>query len=307
MSWFIIALIGYFLLAVVFVLDKLILTKSVSKPVVYTFYSTIFMFAALLAWPFGVELLKTSLDWILALISGLGFGFGLWAMFIAVKKGEASHINPFIGAVIAIATYFFSFTLLGESLTDLQLWGILILVIASFLLSFEKSEKHSGLHMGFVWAVAAGLLFAISHVAAKYLYEIYPFVTAFVWTRAATGFVGLVCLLYPSVRRTFKKTKKKSKKKKPKTFAKRHAGAIVVVDKILGVVGVVLIQYAIAIGSVTLVNAMAGLQYALMFVLIFVLTKLAPKVFKEYFTKRELLTETFAIVLIVIGSAMFVL
>ena len=38
--WFLVAFIGYFLLAVVVILDKFILTKSVSKPVVYTFYST---------------------------------------------------------------------------------------------------------------------------------------------------------------------------------------------------------------------------------------------------------------------------
>lgn len=306
--WFFIALLGYFLMAVVFVLDKLILTKSVSKPVVYTFYSTIFMFAALLAWPFGVEMLGNAFDWGVAIVSGLGFGFGMWAMFIAVKKGEASHINPFIGAVITIATYFFSFTLLGETLTGLQIAGMVILVFASFLLSLEKSEKHSGLHMGFAWAVLAGMLFAVSHVAAKYLYDLYPFITGFVWTRATTGLVGLVCLLFPAVRRTFKRTKKKiTKKRVPKTFAKRHALAIVVSDKVIGVIGVVLIQYAIAIGSVTLVNAMAGLQYVLMFVLIYLFTKLAPKVFKEYFTKQELWIESIAILLVVIGSAMFVL
>jgi len=302
MSWFVIALIGYFLLAVVFVLDKFILTKSVSKPVVYTFYSTIFIFGALLAWPFGVELLSTRVDWVAACISGLGFGFGLWAMFIAVKSGEASHVNPFIGAIITIATYGFSFFLLGEQLTSVQLMGMGVLIVATFLLSLEKSRKHSGFHSGYVWAIVAGILFAVSHVSAKFLYEVYPFVTAFVWTRATTGMVGLVCLLYPSVRRTFRK-----KKIKKKTYAKRHAVSIVVTAKVLGVVGVILIQYAIAIGSVTLVNAMAGLQYAFMFVLIFVLTKVVPKVFKEYFTRRELLVESFAIILVIIGSALFVL
>ncbi|MEK7084059.1 MAG: hypothetical protein AAB932_02405 [Patescibacteria group bacterium] len=35
--WFPITIAGYFLLAIVFVLDKLILTKSLDKPVVYTF------------------------------------------------------------------------------------------------------------------------------------------------------------------------------------------------------------------------------------------------------------------------------
>ncbi len=306
MLWFIIALIGYLLLAVVFVLDKLILTKSVSKPVVYTFYSTIMMFAVIVAWPFGVEMLN-GIDWFWALVSGLAFGFALWTMFIAVKKGEASHINPFMGAVITIATYITSYLFLAESLSPVQIWGIVILVFASFLLSFEKSRNGSGFHMGFVWAILAGIFFAISHVSAKYLYDIYPFLTGFVWTRFTTGFVGLICLAYPSVRRVFKKKQKTEKKQKKIPYAKKHALGIVVANKAIGVVAVILLQYAIAIGSVTLVNAMSGLQYVLMFLLIFILTKLAPKVFKEYFTKRELLMQTIAIILVVIGSAMFVL
>ena len=81
--WFIFACLGYFLLALVFILDKLILTKSVSKPVVYTFYSTIFLFGALLAWPFGVELLN-DFDWIVAIFSGVTFGLAMWALFIGL-------------------------------------------------------------------------------------------------------------------------------------------------------------------------------------------------------------------------------
>lgn len=308
MHWFIIALIGYFLLALVFVLDKLILTKSLGKPVVYTFYSTIFMFGALLAWPFGVEMLRSVEHWVAALVSGVGFGFGMWAMFVAVKQGEASHINPFIGAMITMATYLFSSFFLSETLTPLQLWGMVVLVLASVLLSLEKSSSHKGFHRGFVWAILAGILFAASHVSAKYLYELYPFLTGFVWTRATTGLVGLICLLYPSVRRSFGRNQKNSAQKKdvPKTFGKRHVVSIVVSNKVLSVLGVVLIQWSIALGSVTLVNAMSGLQYVLMFVLILLLSKFAPKVLREYFTKKELAVQTVAIVLVVIGSAMFV-
>ena len=88
--------------------------------------------------------------------------------------------------------------------------------------------------------------------------------------------------------------------------AQKHAFGIILGDKILGVVGVVLIQYAIALGSVTLVNALVGIQYALMFLLIFLLTKFAPRIFKEEFTKRELAIELIAIFFVVAGSGLFV-
>ena len=300
--WFLLAFLGYFLLALVFVIDKLILTKSVSKPIVYTFYSTIFLFGALLAWPFGVQFLK-GFDWVIAIISGLSFGFALWAFFVGLKSGEASHISPFNGAMITIFTYVIADYFLGEKLNQMQIVGIIILVFSSLLLSFEKSRKNNGFHIGFFWAGVSGLLFAFSHVRAKYLYEVYPFLTGFVWTRVFIGFVGLFTLLSPTVRNSLKK-EKKNKKEEAKS---QKTMILIVVDKFFAVLGVILVQYAISISSVAPVIALSGLQFALMFVMVYLLTKFAPKVFKEYFTKREVAVEVIAILLVVLGSALFVL
>lgn len=304
--WFIFAFLGYFLLATVVILDKFILTKSVSKPVVYTFYSTIFMFGAILAWPFGVRLL-VGVDWLWAMVSGSTFGLALWAIFIAIKKGEASHISPFNGAVITIATYLLASVFLGEALTRLQIIGMIILVFASCLLSFEKSKNHNGFHIGFVWAIISGILFGISHVTAKYLYEIYPFLTGFVWSRFFIGLVGLVTLFSHDVRKIFAR----KVIKKGELLLARHSfsdgGAIIVVDKILAMVAIILIQYAAALGSVSLVVALSGLQFILLFVMIYALTKFLPNLFREYFTAEELQLELVATVLVVIGSALFVI
>ncbi|PIR02987.1 MAG: hypothetical protein COV60_02720 [Candidatus Magasanikbacteria bacterium CG11_big_fil_rev_8_21_14_0_20_43_7] len=307
--WISLALLGYIALAIVFVLDKLILTKSLDKPVVYTFYSTIFMFGALLAWPFGVELL-VGVDWFWALVSGLGFGFGMWAMFIAVKKGEASHVNPFIGAIITIVTFFLASAFLDESLMQVQGVGMVILAASTLLLAFFNEKGFVRFDSGYLWGIAAAILFAVSHTTAKYIYELYPFLTGFVWTRATTGIVGIVALLFPSVWQTFRRKPKESvvvRQVKEKGFAIRHAIGIIVTAKGLSVVGVVLIQLAIALGSVTLVNALVGVQYALMFLFISLLTKFAPTFLKETFSKSEMVVQTVAIVLVLIGSALFVL
>lgn len=303
--WFLVAFLGYFLLAVVVILDKFILTESVSKPIIYTFYSTIFMFGALLAWPFGVQLL-VGIDWLWAIISGVTFGLALWTMFIAMKKGEASHISPFNGAVITIATYLIASVFLGEVLTRLQIIGMIILVFASCLLSFEKSKEHNGFHIGFIWAAISGILFGISHVTAKYLYEIYPFITGFIWSRVFIGLVGLTTLFSSEVRKVFV-PKKPSRLILVRKKAKKNTLVLVVVDKILAVLAVVLIQYASALGSVSLVIALSGLQFMLLFVMIYVLTKFLPKLFNEFFTKQELEVELVATVLVAIGSVLFVI
>lgn len=304
MSWFYVALVGYFILGLVFVLDKLILTKSVGKPVVYAFYSTIFLFGSFFAVPFGVKLLSIE-NLVLAGVSALFFGFAMWTQFVAVKEGEASHINPFNGAMITIFTFFLSYHFLAERLEMVHVVGVVILVVASLMLSLEKSRKNSGIHIGFFWAVVSGFFYGASHVAVKYLFDTTgDFLSVLVWSKGFVGFVGLFFLLFPSVRRaiSFKK-----KRKKAKTLSKRHAGAIVIVTKALSLVAVIMIQYAIAIGSVTLVGALSGLQYAFMFVLILLLTKFLPKIFKEYFTKQELKVQTIAIILVIIGSTFFVL
>lgn len=305
--WFWVALLGYFLLAVVVLLDKIILTKSVPKPAVYTFFSTVFLLALFAGLPFTDGLLN-GLDWYWALGSGVTFGLSLWTMFLAMKHGEASHMGPFIGAFITIFSFVLGAILLGESLTVLQRVGVGVLILASFLLSNEKTRKGSGFHIGFFWAIVSGFLFGLSHVLAKHIYDIYPFLTGLIWTKGTTGIFGLMLLLAPSVRKALvPKRKAKSKREREKQETRRFkAIALVVSNKVLSVVSNLLIQYAIAIGSVTLVNAMGGLQYAFLFVMVVVMSKWFRKYFQEYFTKKELQTQTIAVLLIVIGAALFV-
>jgi hypothetical protein len=69
----------------------------------------------------------------------------------------------------------------------------------------------------------------------------------------------------------------------------------------------ILIQLAAALGSVTIVFALAGLQFVFLFILIILLTKFTPKLFKEYFTRTEVIIQSIAILLVVAGSVMLVL
>ncbi|EKE06961.1 MAG: hypothetical protein ACD_18C00227G0001, partial [uncultured bacterium] len=75
MSWFLIALIGYISFAIVFILDKVIVSDKLGKPIIYTFYSTIYMSAAMLALPFVGAGLFQGIDWLWAVLSGITFGF----------------------------------------------------------------------------------------------------------------------------------------------------------------------------------------------------------------------------------------
>lgn len=290
--WYLSAIVGYALLAAVFILDKRILSNELKQPVVYTFYSTVFLVLVGAAWLF-VPLLPSLVLWTLALISGLAFGAALWCLFVALQKSEASHLDPFVGAIITLATLAGADRWLNEALTVKQIIGCAVLAAASFLLAREETTKHRGWHVGYMWGIVSGVLFAMSHLTAKAVYSGADFWPAFVATRFTIGLFGLLLLVAPAVWRTFK-----SKSTRTRTH---HPITIVVGTKALSLVANSAIQYAIALGSVTIVNALAGLQYALMFVGILAFNAWRPGFFREYVSRRELWLESAALLLVMLG------
>ncbi len=291
--WLVLAIGGYTLLAIVTLLDKFILSNKAVKPLVFVFYSSVFLLPLSLLLPFGVDSLN-GWDWFAALISGAAFVLALWTSYISFVKSEVSHAGPLIGASIPIFIFLLNFFSLRETFSDKEFFGMGFLIFGCLLISFEKSRKHSGWHSGFLWAILAAFFYAVSHLTAKYIYNEYDFYSGLVWTRLAIGLVGMFTLLFASVRREiFSK-----KEKKPKSENKLLP---VVVNKILSVFGVVLVQYAIALGSVVIVNALLGVQYALLIILVAALSKFYPKIFKEEYTRGEIFQELSAVVLIAAG------
>ena len=147
------------------------------------------------------------------------------------------------------------------------------------------------------WGIIAGLFFAISHVAVKYSYDAYGFFNGFVWTKLPIGIFGAMLLLSPTVRAIFnKKTKTTSEK-----AVSRKRSALIAVNISLGVAGSILLQYAMALGSVSLVNALAGVQYAMLIVVVALMSKFFPKIIKESFTRKEIIQKAVAVFIISIG------
>lgn len=291
--WLISALIGYILLAVVFILDKHILAQEVRKPIVYTFYSTIFLLALGLAWIFIP--FETSLSyWLWSLVSGFTFGLGLHCMFVAVSKSEASHLDPFIGAMVTMATFIGGYFWLGEVLSDKQMIGIACLGLASLFLAVEKNKdgKNQKHWYWYLLGILAGILFALSSLSGKLLYNDFGFVSGLIGSRFTTGIFGLLIFLIP--------TEIRIKETKTRKIPKNPLG-LVVIDKVLGVVAVLFIQYSIAKSSVTVVNALSGLQYAIMFVVIVILSARKSKFLKEKFAVLETLAQVAGLILIMIG------
>lgn len=304
--WFIFSAVGYIILAGVSILDKFLLSSAKVKPALYTFFSSAPLLPIIILLFFYPSVMDGWSDWVWAVVCGFSYTFAMWAMFIGFEKSELSHVGPLIGAASPVFVLIFSNLFLNEALVSSELWAVGLLVIGSLLIAFEKSKKHSGLHLGMLYGILSGLLFAISYVSAKYLYDKYGFMSGFIWSRF---FIGVSGLLFLFSRETWKELFGRTwfdKLKAKFTVRKKQNGGLIIFNKILAMVAVLFVQYATAIGSVSLVSALNGLQYGVLILGVMLLSRFLPKVFKEDYTTLEVIQEFFAVVLIGVGLILLV-
>ena len=292
----ILALLAFVILAAVNILDKFVMQKRLA-PATFVFFSSIFLLPVVLLLPFGVRPLSGATDWAWAVFSGFTFCLSLWTMYVGLQKNEASHFTPFTGAAVAFFVLCLSSIFLRERLSIFDVLAIFVLIGGSLLIA-SGCGVHGGWDKKFIfWGLLAGFFSAVSQVAAKHLYDSYGFYSGMVWRVLAIAVFGIFLLFSAVVRREAFGGRGHA--------AKGHLSAVVW-NKILGVAGIVLFQYAVALGSVTIVNALAGVQYALLIILIAVLSRFYPGLFRESYTRGEMRREIISVIIIAAGLAFFV-
>ncbi len=289
-------------------LDKFIVSEEKISPVEMAFYSSAPLILLAFCIPFVAGFLDAPADYFIALVAGATFVAGMWTMYMGYVKVEASHMGPFVGAALALAALAAAATFGHETISGLHTAAVIILALGSLIISFEQDGKRRGWHLGMLWGVAAGVLFAISNVTSKLLYDHYGFWTGIVWTRVAMGVCGVLLVALPSFPRhllTLKPATAATGKKPNASTGKEIV--VVVIDKIVGVLGVGLVQFAIALGSVAVVSGLGGAQYAFLIILIAILTKFFPALFKEDFERGEFAQEIVAVFFIAAGVGLLLI
>ncbi len=294
MSWLLIAVVGYICLAVVQINDKLILAKSLPQQshVAYTFYVAIFGLATVVLAPFGFSFLAPDvLLW--AAGGGLLVVLSLYCLFWSLNLGSASAVLPFVGGATALLTFLFSNMFLGEKLIGWQLWAFVLLVVGLILIAIAgwQQDRHVAFKALSV-ALIAALASAGYYVISKYLFTDLGFSNGFIWLRVFAALFAMLLLLSSNNRQLiFAKTKKLHGRVK----------MAFVGNQVLGGIGFLLTNYAISLASVTLVNALLGLQYAFVLLIVFVLQIIRPKLLHEKLTPLNIFLKTAAIVVIAAG------
>jgi len=298
MNWILISVVAYFLSALNSVVDKYLLHRSIPQPLVYTFYVGIFSIFTVVIAPFGLTWPGLE-QFLWAIAVGVIFLAALAAFFIALKADEASRIVSLVGGTTPVFILILSIIVFETILTIPETIALIFLIFGSVLISTRKNQKCSILDFGkhecvrsTEIALLAAVLFALFFVTAKFVFNSQEFVSGFVWTRIGSFIGALMLLLAPSVRKQIFHTTKTVRAK---------TGGLFVFNKTLAGISFFLLNYAIAIGNITLVNALEGVKYLFILILALVVTRQLPEVFAEEISPGILFQKVIAISSIAVG------
>ena len=300
MNWIFFAIVGHLSNGVAFIIDKILLGSAFSRSATYAGLigigsAVVFVLAPFVhVWPFGTQI-------ILSVISGITFVLALWSFFAALSTSEPSRIVPIVGSLIPLITLCGSFIFLGERLHERALFGFFLLIIATILLSLGGSGRPSS---NAVWlAITSAFLFAIASITIKAVYDVVGFLGPFIVSRmgALAAAIVIVTLIDPEALIELRSIVR------PKGISSKHkqpgkiAALLAVVGQACGAVGFVLVQIGAAQGSVSIVNALQAVQYALLVLVALALRSKSKTLLGEEFTRSSLAIKIVALAITAYG------
>ncbi len=295
--WLPIAILSYALNAGSLVTDKFLLSKKVTRPSVFAMIICLMgVFAAVLL-PFGWQT-PTLHQFALEIAAGLIFAGGLLTMFVALDKGESSRVVPFLNGLQPIFLLPMAWLLLNENISERFLLAFLLIVAGSILITWGKGKAKK---QAYAWAIFSALLFAISIVLSKIAFNSAgSFITPFVMTRFGSAIFALGLIFWPGNIRLLKEELRKPSE---------QSVWLVICGQTAGALGSLLYNLAIAISvnATALINALQGMQYVFLLLIVAVVTRLHPKALNEKMTRKILIQKIIATALIVAGLAVFAL
>ena len=291
-----IAIFAQVLLGVSLVVDKYILhVKEGRKPISYVFWIGILnVFGGLLLF----YKFQTPSLMLLGLSALAGFVFLLALLFYykAIFSGAVSESAPVIGGLAPIATYYLE-SLIGFSEINIaEKIAFGILVFAGFL--FLSSQKINFKKV-LPWALLAAVFTAVASVLEKIVFSEINFTTGYGMMKLFTFVGALLFLLVPKIKKQILgDSRNNTARHNLQYFGNRIAAAV----------GSFLLFYAISLeSSPALIEAAAGLRYAVIFILAYILFRFNYKELKERFTGWTFIIKIIATLLIVIGLGVLAL
>lgn len=300
MSWLIIIVSAYLILAAVSLFDKYILTEVVQEPKVYAFYVGLLGFLIVLIAPFVGFYIPDFSKITLGLSAGATGIFALFWMYKAIRSFEISRVGPVIGALVPFFTFGLVrvFSLDSRALSVSEIVAFVLLVAGSFLIVADRKKTIN--FASLKYSSLAAFLLSISFILSKETYSILGFGTGLVW-RGVGGLLAALFFfsLFSAVRKEVLSSKRKIPRKNIFIFFSNQAA---------GGGAVVLQNWAIALAPIAylpFINALSGIQYAFLLAIVLFVSKKFSWVLKEEFDRGTLFQKSAAVALIILGLIFF--
>jgi uncharacterized membrane protein len=278
MSWILLATLGQFFNAIVAVVDKYLVTdkNALPRPFVYAFYSCLITGSWLLVFVAGSipgfssvgfptfsNVVAPSLAVVgMSFLAAYTFFMALVSLYNALQMADASDVMPVIGAVSALSSFGMTYLFLDHTLTTNFIWGTLLLIAGTFLVSQVQFTRKI-----ILYTIHGGLFFALHNIAMKGLFLETSFDDGFFWSRVAFFLFALSLLLVPSY---YEKIVGQTKKPTART------GFIVLGAKVLAGVAAFLLLKATDWGEVSVVQALDGLKFVFILLISFIVGRFIP-------------------------------
>lgn len=297
-SWIPIAIGSYFLNAFASVIDKALLTRRLPQPLSYAFYTGVTSIGVVILLPFISRFeegqsfgLLSPFEFTLSFLAGSTFIAALFFFYVAIKHGETTRVVPLVfGVFTPVFTLLGSWWFVLDTLSGREFLAFTLFLIGGLVLMVERSKGFLHLNMMlFGNTFLAGLFFAISFTSAKALFDIAEgFLTPFIWMRIMSVIFALLLLLTPWRSGLVSAGGKMNLV----TFA------FFMVNKTIGAIGFLMFNLAIKIGPVSLVNALKGIEYFFVFMIIGFASLFLPRIVKEPFTFARIAQKVLGICII---------
>ena len=291
-TWLLLAILGQFLYAVSVLVDRYIVVQAehIGRPIVYAFYISVLSGFVVVLVPLGVVSWPNDMVVLWSFLYAIAFIAAIFFLYSTLRIARASDAAPVVGAISALTTLALAGTLIDGDVTTSLLPSVILLAVGTALISHFHFKRQA-----LVYALSSGVMFGVTIFFSKLVFLETMFLNGLFWTRISTVIVALMLLLVPVARRAIFSGGRRSS---------QGAKLLVIGNKVMGSVASIVTAFAVSLGSVSIVNALAGLQFVFLFLFVFLFARYAPKLRHKTDVGHGGWQTTVGVSLIVLGVAL---
>jgi len=292
--WLLLALGALFAWTITDTMDKHIMTDELKDPILS---ATIYCLMVFIIFSIAGTLLGNAFSIsaharYVGITIGLIYGLAIFFYYRALQGEEISRL-AMLFALVPVVVLIFAGLFLKEVLTQIQYYGIFLLVIGALVSHIKNHSRGHRLNITILFVILAVFCFASRDLLVK-------FVTAETTIFNILPWMGLGATVIPAILFAIYHLHIRSK-------LKLRGAEHLFLNAALGGTGLMMYMISISIGKVSIVSAIVHILPLTVFIFATLLSKFFPKIIREEITKNILIVKIFALLLVIFGGILLVI